>query len=380
MIVGVDGSNLRAGGGVTHLVEILRNVNAPDLGIGRVVVWGGSDLLRKLPQRNWLQLTRVPSLERGPIARANWQWRRATSLSKQNCDIFFAPGGMVAKHGVPTVTMSRNLLPFDQRAVALYPPFSPARARLTALRVGQARSFARADGTIFLTEAARTWVENSTGPIGGEVRVIAHGVADQYRHRARKQEPLASYSKKRPLRLLYVSTISPYKHHAELIKACDGLRRQGIPIKLDLIGPGHRSRVSVLRRMIKAVDPFGSWINYMGAVAYDSLHHAYCAADVFVFPSSCENMPNILLEAMASGLPIASSEHPVMREVLGDGGVFFDPREPQSISSALQYLVSNHELRQHLAERAASRAAGYSWERTARETFEFLGVIANRKG
>jgi glycosyltransferase involved in cell wall biosynthesis len=99
-------------------------------------------------------------------------------------------------------------------------------------------------------------------------------------------------------------------------------------------------------------------------------------ADIFVFASSCENMPNILLEGMASGFPIACARRGPMEEVLGEAGVYFDPENATSIEKALRTLIDDTDLRARCAEAAYARATEYSWDRCTRETFAFLERIA----
>jgi len=96
------------------------------------------------------------------------------------------------------------------------------------------------------------------------------------------------------------------------------------------------------------------------------------SADLFIFASSCENMPNTLVEAMAAGLPIACSDRGPMPEVLKDGGVYFDPENPDSIANAIENLLVHPEKCQQLAARARELASQYSWRRCAEETFSFI--------
>ena len=87
-------------------------------------------------------------------------------------------------------------------------------------------------------------------------------------------------------------------------------------------------------------------------------------------------MPNILLESMAAGLPIACSNLGPMPEMLGDAGVYFNPEQPDEIAAAIRKLLESSELRANLAELAFQQAQLYSWERCAQETFDFLSQIA----
>jgi glycosyltransferase involved in cell wall biosynthesis len=100
---------------------------------------------------------------------------------------------------------------------------------------------------------------------------------------------------------------------------------------------------------------------------------------VFVFASSCENMPSTLIEAMASGLPIACSDRGPMPEVLQDGGTYFDPEDPASIAAAIGELLQSPERRRSAAARARALAARYSWARCADETWSFLAGVARAR-
>src|SRR5207253_11491672 len=122
------------------------------------------------------------------------------------------------------------------------------------------------------------------------------------------------------------------------------LRSAGLPVALDLIGPpgpGQQRLDATLRR----VDPEATFIHALGEVQYDQLHRLYAAADIGVFASSCENMPNILLEGMASGLPMACSNLGPMPEVLGDAGIYFNPERPDEIAAAIRTLFGSAGLR-----------------------------------
>jgi glycosyltransferase involved in cell wall biosynthesis len=127
--------------------------------------------------------------------------------------------------------------------------------------------------------------------------------------------------------------------------------------------------------VIKNHDPGEEFLHYRGAVPFDELPGLYRQADAFVFASSCENLPNILLEAMASGLPIACSNLGPMPEVLGDAGAYFHPEHPAEIASALQQLFEQPEVRNRLAHAALARARHFSWKRCADETFSFLTQV-----
>ena len=180
------------------------------------------------------------------------------------------------------------------------------------------------------------------------------------------------------MRCLYVSNIDLYKHQWNVVRAVASLRRNGRPIVLRLVGGGSGRAKALLDQVLAEEDPGGRFVEVSGAVAHDEIPHHLAAADLFVFASSCENMPNTLVEAMASALPIACSDRGPMREILQDAGTYFDPEDPASIARAIETLIVDAPLRASLARKAQLLASRYSWSRCAQETWEFLADVWRR--
>jgi glycosyltransferase involved in cell wall biosynthesis len=132
--------------------------------------------------------------------------------------------------------------------------------------------------------------------------------------------------------------------------------------------------------LLRVLDPSGEIVREHGPSSFSSLESFYHRADAFVFASSCENLPNILIEAMASGLPIACSDRGPMPEVLGKGGVYFDPEDPEATADALGRLLSDPDLRMRCARTAYHRAQRYSWDECARSTFCFFEQVLAGRG
>ena len=372
-IVGIDASNLRDGGGRTHLTELLKA--APlDCGIERVIVWASPSTIDTLPTRPWLEL-RVERVLDGPLpARLFWQRIVLPTLArKHRLSVLFAPGGR-AYASCARVVMCRNLLPFEPQERSRYAGVE--RARLEMLRVSQRASFESADGLIFLSDYARSVVFPMLRQRPRYVETIPHGVASRFRtERPASPRRLDECSPGDPFRLLYVSFLAPYKHQARVARAVTDLQKR-MPISIDFVGrPNSPATERAFRAELSELDPNARFLHYHGHVEHSSLPTVYRSADAFVFASSCENLANVLLEAMASGLPIASSWRGPMPEMLGDASVFFDPESVPSIVSALEMLVRDHGLRQTIAARAQQRAAQYNWERTAERTFALLRSV-----
>jgi hypothetical protein len=208
------------GGGVTHLVELLRAAQPAEHGIDHIVVWGGTSTLTALEDRPWLVKRNPPALDKGLLQRTFWQrFCLSHAARDEGCDVLFVPGGSYAGNFHPVVTMSRNLLPFEMRELALY-GWTLFTLKLLLLRFTQSRSFQKADGLIFLTEYARNVVMKVTGnKLRGKTRIVPHGLNNRFMNKPKRQHGIADYDDIHPYRVLYVSIIDQYKHQWHVVEA-----------------------------------------------------------------------------------------------------------------------------------------------------------------
>jgi len=377
--LGIDASNIRAGGGISYLSQLLAAATPRDYGVERGIIWAGKATLERLPHPNWLEQAHEPLLDGALPQRAFWQQvNLPRRVQDTGSHILFTPGGtFLLCKPCTTVTIPHNLLPFERRESQRF-GVSGRRIRYWFLRYMLEQSVLKADGVIFLTEYARRVVSTQLPrPLSHSV-VIPYGVDGRFRLAPRPQKDLSSYSDRHPFRFLYVSIVNLYKHQWRVVEALGKLRAMGMPVAIDFVGPAYEPALRKLQRAIGLWDPKGLYTRYLGLVPFADLHRVYHEADAFVFASSCENLPNILLEAMSSGLPIACSNRGPMSEILGDAGVYFDPEKPDEIAEALRILLENPGLRERRAWSSYERAKIYSWERCARETFDFIAQLVSQ--
>lgn len=282
-------------------------------------------------------------------------------------------------HALPVVSMSQNLLPFEPAQAALFGKLSWMRLKMHLLRNIQGGSFQRSDGVVFLTQYAAATVTRALGRVHSRTALIPHGVEPRFIRVPRLQRPISDCAEEDPFRILYVSVVMPYKHQVEVALAASRLRTNGVPIQVRFVGASCGSYGDRFRKLLDYLDPRRKYLIWRGAEPYSTISTFYNNAEAVVFASSCENLPNILVEAMASGLPIASSNRGPMPEVLADAGVYFDPEVPDSIAAAMRQLILDPALRRELAQAAWDRAKRYSWHRCARETLRFIADIAIRE-
>ncbi|MGH8020133.1 MAG: glycosyltransferase family 4 protein [Opitutaceae bacterium] len=381
MIIGVDASNIRAGGGLTHLREMLQASESAGYGLSTVHVWCAQSTKTRfaLARMPWVEVHTPVALDGCLLRRRNWvRCHLDRQLQRVGVDGLLVPGGTYIGCFRPFVAFAQNLLPFS-RTEQRREGWSVKRLRLMLLRRVQARTFARADGVIFMSQSSEKEIVAATQQAPRRSAVVYHGVHSRFLRSPRVARTIAECPRAKPFRWLYVSIVEPYKHQWSVVAAVGSLLRQGAKLRLDLVGPGNPKDVSKLRRSMRMADPAGEHIHYHDRVPYEEIHRYYAEADAFIFASSCETFGMILTEAMASGLPIAASDRSVIREVAGDAAVYFDPEEPQDIAAVMQRLMENRELRSTLANRAYERAQEFTWDRCAKETFRFVHEVVRKR-
>jgi glycosyltransferase involved in cell wall biosynthesis len=377
MILGIDASNIRAGGGVTHIRELLAAASPHDYGFDRVIVWSGKNTLDCLPDASWLDKQHVAALDGNQIGRLLWQRFTLPRLAAESCTLLFIPGGNFNGNGVPYVALSQNLLPFDAVERQRF-GLSWSRFRYFLLRYGQSSTFRNAAGVIFLTETAQEYVESEIGKVLSPVAIIPHGISKEFRREPAYPFAHKEYTPLAPFRWLYVSIVNLYKHQWNVVDAVANLREKGFHMTLDLVGPAQSFSLRRLEETIKNRDPDKQFVRYLGGIPHQQLPEICHNADGFVFASSCENMPIILLEAMSSGLPIACSDRGPMPEVLRDGGIYFNPEDVSSIMDAMKDLYVDQSKRFQFMKKASQYAECYTWPNCARATFSFLSTVAKK--
>jgi glycosyltransferase involved in cell wall biosynthesis len=172
-----------------------------------------------------------------------------------------------------------------------------------------------------------------------------------------------------PPYILGVGNLQPRKNLEGLLRAYADLRkRRSPPHRLVLVGQsswqGHRVGEEVARLGL------ADWVTLPGYLSNDDLVSLYNLADVFVYPSIYEGFGLPVIEAMACGTPVITSNVSSLPEVAANAAVFIDPESEAEISAALEQLIDDRGLRIRLREAGLARAKLFSWRRTAEQTIE----------
>lgn len=102
-------------------------------------------------------------------------------------------------------------------------------------------------------------------------------------------------------------------------------------------------------------------------IPFDELPSVYNLASLFLYPSLRESFGMPIIEAMACGIPVITSNTSSMPEVAGEAAILIDPRKPMDIAEAIQKILDNKALQEEMKKIGLARAAGFSWKNTAQQ-------------
>jgi glycosyltransferase involved in cell wall biosynthesis len=167
--------------------------------------------------------------------------------------------------------------------------------------------------------------------------------------------------------ILAVGNLQPRKNIVRLLQAFDQLvGSRGHDIDLVVVGP-KRFRAA---EIVESATPISDRVHFTGYVTDRQLAACYKASTAFVFPTLYEGFGIPALEAMAHGVPVASSNAGGLPEVCGDAAIMFDPHSVEAMVDAFHRILSDAALRQRLSAAALARAKQFSWQRSAELTLD----------
>ncbi|MBI3667600.1 MAG: glycosyltransferase family 4 protein [Acidobacteria bacterium] len=248
----------------------------------------------------------------------------------------------------------------------------------TASNVRYFRHFARdvlprLAGVLVPSHAVEQELIEHLGVAPERVNVVPHGVEQRFFQPGPFEAALKAYGL--PERyILFVGAAEPRKNVSTLLEACRLLPadlRRDYPL---VLAGASGWKNAALWEAVERDRPIG--VRPIGYVAPELLPAVYKQAAVFVFPSLYEGFGLPLLEAMAAGTPVVTSNVSAMPEVVGEAGLTVDPRSPAELARAIEHLLSDRALAAQLAEAGRRRAREFTWGKTALATKAFFDHLA----
>ena len=200
-----------------------------------------------------------------------------------------------------------------------------------------------------------------------KIMVIPEAAGAHYRPLSQEiiQPALLRYGVTFPY-ILYVGSLESRKNLPRLLQAYAQLREWSQQWRLVIVG----ARRWKYTPIFDTVQELGlqSHVHFTGYVEEEDLPALYNGADLFVFPSLYEGFGLPVLEAMACGTPVITSNTSSLPEVAGDAALLVDPYDVDAIAGAMRQVLESPTLAAEMREKGLAQASRFSWERTARET------------
>jgi len=348
------------GGIGTYLRHIIPGMAARMEGGSLVLGHHGPQKARLFPGLGGVEEVRIPLWR--DIVGASWHTLGIPRIEHYlgPLDLVHAPSLVFPPSRAPLVATIHDL------CILRYPGAFPSRWRVFHRRgLGLVLRHAR----VILADSRSTYddLRSFTGERDPRVRVIPLGV-DIPESPAEKtvEDVLAKYGLT-PGYVLSVGTIEPRKNLSRLVKAYssfDSLEKAKSG-ELVMVGAAGWMGRRELNRLLSQ-----QGVRWLGYLPQEELEAVYAAAGIFVYPSLYEGFGLPVLEAMARGVPVVTSDTSSLLEV-GEGvALLVDPEDPMELGKAMRRLIDDDDLRAELAERGKERAADYPWDRTTELTLE----------
>jgi len=358
----VNGIHAKSGGGVTYLRNILPLLaNDPELEIHLFLHRGQFELFSIMDERIRVHLLNFNS---GFFSNLFWEQFALPILAKNmSVDVTLSPANYGPLLAPAQIIMLRNSL-----AVAGKETRPIKRLYWGGLTIMTALSLLTCRRAIAVSDYARKALTFGLGKrFQKKVVVVHHGVGEQFK---------ADDSIKRQNYLLAVSDIYVQKNLHTLVQALAEVRKKFPDIVLKIAGKANdQGYIQEIKRVLdyaKLTDA----VEFLGKKDVGELLLLYQECKLFVFPSTVETFGNPLVEAMACGAPIVSSNTAAMPEVLGEVGRYFDPLDVHDIAQQIISLLEDDEARIELSKRAFQRAHLFSRDATAAQTVEVIKSVA----
>jgi glycosyltransferase involved in cell wall biosynthesis len=306
----------------------------------------------------------------GPVGRqahALWRdlvWTHAllpVAVRRSKVDLLHMPA-----YSIPAIRTTPTVVTMFDMSVLDRPQDSKTWQRLY---LGAMIPFAarHADRIITISEFSRQRIHELTGEPLTKITVTSLAAGGEFKRLeagSRTDQLIEEHGRF----ILAVGTLEPRKNLISLLHAVNHLKRSAVRVRVLLAGLRGWKYEPILRAVEQL--ELGEQVRFLDYVSDSELVRLYNAASALVFPSFYEGFGLPLIEAMACGCPVITSNRTAMPEVVGDAAILIDPENPEELADAIARMLSDRELAAEMSAKGFERAAQFSWEKCARQTVE----------
>lgn len=214
-----------------------------------------------------------------------------------------------------------------------------------------------------------------TKAIDRRVKVIYCGVSNVFSGNNHSKMTLKLPNKY----ILFVGNVKPHKNLITLLKAYNGLPKEMTnTYKLVILGR-KEGFITPDKNIFSYIDNYNLWDNiyFTGYIDDDEVPLIYSEAKLFVFPSIYEGFGLPILEAMASGIPVISSNSSSLIEVGGEASIYFNPNNSKELQQKIEALLKDEKTRNKYIEKGLNQIKLFSWEASSEEHIKIFKKVIN---
>ncbi len=243
-------------------------------------------------------------------------------------------------------------------------------------------SLKKADKLIAISEFTKSELIKHLRIPEDKIAVVYMGIDHrEYRPMPSNDEIVNKYKLPEDMKIiLCVGAEIPRKNLSTLIEAFGKLKKDYEGVKLVKVGNPQAS--GAREKLMKSINKLGleKEVIFTDFVTEEDLPQIYNAADLYVYPSFYEGFGLPVLEAMACGVPVITSNASSLPEVAGDAAITVDPHDANTLAKAMYDVLTNDQLRENLMKKGLERAKLFSWEKTAKETLKVYEEVMREPG
>ena len=369
--IGIDARKLGEFGIGTHVRNLVEALARLD-GENRYVLFVGRERLEGLPENFHTVSERAPVYSLREFVALSWQ------LFRLRLDLYHA-----THYVLPAVLPCPTVVTIHDIIHLLYPEFLPGPlAFLYAQRMIR-RALVRGTRILAVSQNTKTDLMDYFDVDGRKIHVVYNGVEERFRQRLSPEE-LQRWLRQLGLPssyLLFVGNPKPHKNLENVLRAY--ARAQALrPFDADLVCVGSRDQAQDFKlRLLAEQLGVGGRLQLAGHVASEALPAVYQGSSLFLYPTLYEGFGLPVVEAMAAGVPVVTSNNSALREIAEGYAHLVDPLDVEDMAHAVVRCMSDAEYRESLAKLGLRRAADFRWERTAEKTREvYLAALREKAG
>jgi len=367
-----------AGGVGRYAFELIRNLLALDADLHLTLIVPAGNVRPVVETGLRGRVREIPYA--APPHSLRTLFRLSRQIRLDGVDVFHSPFNVLPRGlSCPAVTTVHDMMWLA--APELAASFWPKRLLTGSYyRYGIGRALRHSAQLLTVSEASREAILHAFPDLRGRVTVTHNGVGSEF-------GPMSSVEAEQatapllPLGSEFVLCVgqgSPYKNHLRAIEAFMLAFADQPNVRLVLVR--RFSRLDRAMNRMLAQKTARERLVLLPEVSQAQLHGLYCRARALLFPSLMEGFGLPLIEAMACGTPVVTSDRGAMKEIVGDAAMLVDPHSVASIAEGLRRLDREPALRGALIANGRARAKEFSWRRTAEKTLEvYRRAVASSK-